>query len=316
MLSKVALGRTGLHVSRLCFGSLTISPLQANLELDKGVRLLMDAYDLGVNFIDTGHTYRSYSYIRELIKQTDEHIVVCSKSFARDYDAMRRELEFCLAELDVDCVDIFMEHATNSLDSLRDRRDAYKCLLKAKEEGLIKAAGISTHSVEVMRAIATDDDIDAIHPLVNIDAVGILHGSRDEMLEQIRIAHERGKGIFAMKPFGGGMLHKRAEQALKFLANIPEIDSIAVGIQRKDELLMNAAILTGRTVSTEMSERLGSYAKQILIEDHCKGCGTCVERCDSGALSVSNGMAVVDRSKCILCGYCGAVCSSFAIKIV
>ena len=39
------LGRTGIRVSRLCFGLLTIGPLQANLPLAEGVDLLKYAVE-------------------------------------------------------------------------------------------------------------------------------------------------------------------------------------------------------------------------------------------------------------------------------
>lgn len=45
------LGKTGIRVSRLCFGTLTLGPLQSDLTLKEGVRLLETALDLGVNFL-------------------------------------------------------------------------------------------------------------------------------------------------------------------------------------------------------------------------------------------------------------------------
>ena len=48
-----ALGRSGLKVSRLCFGTLTMSPLQRNLSPEEGARLLVHAYERGVRFLDT-----------------------------------------------------------------------------------------------------------------------------------------------------------------------------------------------------------------------------------------------------------------------
>lgn len=47
------LGKTGITVSRLCFGSLTISPLQRDMTLHEGVMVIDKAIELGVNFIDT-----------------------------------------------------------------------------------------------------------------------------------------------------------------------------------------------------------------------------------------------------------------------
>ena len=54
------LGGTDIKVSRLCFGSLTISPLQAGLSIDEGADVILSAMDMGVNFLDTAEFYRNY----------------------------------------------------------------------------------------------------------------------------------------------------------------------------------------------------------------------------------------------------------------
>ena len=41
------------NISKLCFGSLTVGPLQANLPVDIGAEVIAHAFDCGVNFIDT-----------------------------------------------------------------------------------------------------------------------------------------------------------------------------------------------------------------------------------------------------------------------
>ena len=61
---NIVLGNTSIKVSRMCFGSLTIGPLQRNLPLAEGSSLIRTALEAGVNFIDTAQLYRNYSYIR------------------------------------------------------------------------------------------------------------------------------------------------------------------------------------------------------------------------------------------------------------
>ncbi|HOK43584.1 MAG TPA: aldo/keto reductase, partial [Thermoclostridium caenicola] len=45
------LGKTGIKVSRLCFGALVIGPLQRNLSVEEGAAVIEEALRLGVNFI-------------------------------------------------------------------------------------------------------------------------------------------------------------------------------------------------------------------------------------------------------------------------
>lgn len=48
----------------------------------------------------------------------------------------------------------------------------------------------------------------------------------------------------------------------------------------------------------------------------CKGLGTCVKACQFDAIHVVNGVAVVDRKKCVACGKCASVCPNGLISII
>src|SRR5690554_7505386 len=77
------LGNTGIKVSRMCFGSLTIGPLQADLSVDDGLKCIETAMDHGVNFIDTADLYGTYPHIRQVIKNKPD-MIVATKSYAYD----------------------------------------------------------------------------------------------------------------------------------------------------------------------------------------------------------------------------------------
>jgi len=51
-----------------------------------------------------------------------------------------------------------------------------------------------------------------------------------------------------------------------------------------------------------------------VIEDKCTGCGSCVNVCPVGAISLVKGKAVIDQSKCIGCLACVSACPNDAIK--
>nr|WP_250160186.1 aldo/keto reductase [Caloranaerobacter azorensis] len=62
------LGKTNIKVSRICFGSLTMGPLQANLPIETGANIIKYAYERGINFLDTAELYDNYEYIKEALK--------------------------------------------------------------------------------------------------------------------------------------------------------------------------------------------------------------------------------------------------------
>jgi len=48
--------------------------------------------------------------------------------------------------------------------------------------------------------------------------------------------------------------------------------------------------------------------------EKCVGCGLCVSMCPSGAISLTEGKAVIDMEKCIRCGKCHDACPHEAVK--
>jgi len=85
------LGKTELNVSRLCFGSLTMSPLQRNLTAKEGGLLLERAYEKGINFVDTADLYDNYEHIKYGLKNIGKNnLIISSKSYAYDKKRLRR----------------------------------------------------------------------------------------------------------------------------------------------------------------------------------------------------------------------------------
>lgn len=310
------LGRTGIEVSRLCFGALTIGPLQANLTVREGAGIIRKALESGVNFIDTAELYCTYPYIREAARGFGRDVVIVSKCYAYTYQGARDSVEKALKELDRDYIDVFMLHEQESILTIKGHWEAIEYLLRAKEKGIVRAVGISTHHVEGVLGAATVPEIDVIHPLINMAGIGIRGGGRDDMLAAIRTAVNAGKGIYAMKALGGGNLISRAEEAFNFVLSIPGVASIAVGMSALEEVEYNVRFFCGRLIPDSLKSAVERRPRRLHIEDWCLGCGNCVKKCRSGALSVIDGKAVVDGSVCVLCGYCAAACPEFSIKVI
>jgi len=311
------LGNTGIIVSRLCFGSLTIGPLQANLEINEGADLISKALNGGINFIDTAKFYNTYPYIKRALENANrDDIVISSRSYDYTYEGMKESVEESLRELEIDHIDIFGLHEQESIYTLRGHSEAIEYLKEAKSKGLIRAIGVSTHNISVVEAVCNMKEIDVIHPILNHAGLGIGDGSVDDMLKAIEKAKSAGKGIYTMKPLGGGNLIEDTKTCFDFLLSNNNIDSIAVGMQWEDEITANIAVFEGRVVPDDVLVKLRNTKRRLLIQDWCEGCGKCVERCTSGALKIINNKCVVDTKLCRLCSYCSSVCPQFCIKII
>lgn len=309
------MGNTGLKVSRLCFGGLIIGPLQANMSVEEGARVIAGAFELGINFIDTAELYGTYPHIREAIRISKFKPVVASKSYAYSKESARDSVEKARREMDIDVLDIFLLHEQESRLTLRGHREALDYYLEQKEKGIIKAVGVSTHNIEVVDAAADMLEIDVIHPLVNKAGLGIGDGTIDQMLAAVKKAFEAGKGIYSMKPLGGGNLLRSFDECLEFVLKQPFIHSIALGMQSTEEVRMNVSIFNNQDVSEDIRYALINKKRILHIDYWCNGCGNCVDRCRQKALKIADGKAEVDMDKCVLCGYCSGVCTMFAIKI-
>ncbi len=60
-------------------------------------------------------------------------------------------------------------------------------------------------------------EVEVIHPIVNKTGIGIGDGTINEMLKAVEKAFNRGKGIYSMKPLGGGNLISSYDEAIKFV---------------------------------------------------------------------------------------------------
>lgn len=314
-MQMTKLGRSGLKVSRLCFGTLTMSPLQQNLSPEEGAKLLLHAYERGVRFLDTADLYGTYPHIALALRDAPDY-VVSTKAYCYDRETAQAAVERAYRGLGRDYVDLFMLHEQESLYTLRGHEEALLYLAEQRDRGHIGTVGVSTHFCACVRAAPRFAMIDVIHPLINAGGVGIQDGTREDMEAAISAARARGIGIFAMKPLGGGHLISGSHAALRYAIENPLLDAVAIGMQSIEEIDADVAAFDGAPDAFERLERLRGRRRRVMVHDWCEGCGKCAERCRQGAITVVDGRARVDCDKCVFCGYCARACPQFCIKVV
>ena len=310
------LGNTGIMVSKMCFGSLTVGPLQAGLSTQQGGEIIAYALQNGVNFIDTAELYETYPYIKEGMRQACKYdTVISSKTYAYTREMAITAVEQARKALDRDYIDIFMLHEQESIHTLRGHSEALNYLFECKAKGIIKAVGASMHHIAAVYG-ATQKKLDVIHPILNMNGLGIVDGNREQMEQAVKAAHDSGIFTFSMKPLGGGNLFKNADKCLEYILGLKFIDSVAIGMQSIEEVRANIDFWEKGCFNDETKKLLSSKERHLHIDDWCNGCGTCANYCSQKALSVVNGKTICDNSKCILCGYCSSKCPMWAIKVV
>ena len=315
------LGNTGIQVTPVGLGVLTIGNTQLDLPLQDGAGIVRYAYDQGIRFFDTAQYYETYPYIREAFSDVDcsrenpDRPVIASKSLDLSYEEMEAAIEEALRELDLEYIDVFLLHEVRQDPDWDSRAGAWQCLQDYKARGVIGAIGVSTHHIDVVQRMIDVPECDIVFPLINYAGLGIRKGAEpgtaEEMAEAIRQCLAVGKGVFAMKAFGGGNLSGQYRKALDYVQSLG-VHSIMVGMGKEEEV-----------------DRLISYAEGTLPEDYapdistkrihvdqgdCEGCGNCIDRCPNKAIFRNeNGLAEVNYDICLTCGYCAPVCPVRAI---
>ena len=348
MLPKTILSPRLPPVSRLGIGSLTVSAMQRALPPEEAADVLAYAFDAGINFVDTAQYYENYPLIRRALAlcRDPDSVVIATKTYAWNRELAVQAIEEAREALGRDTIDCFLLHEQESYDTLRGHREALDTLLEYRERGVIRAVGASTHHVALVRGLIRLAEegltVDLCHPLFNRAGIGIADGSADDMAAALRDLHALGVGIYGMKALGGGHLADCAEEALRFVLDADFIDSAVIGMQSKAEVDANIRFLETGSFTEEDRDSLSRIRRTLHVEEYCEGCGACVDRCTSGALTLvpvteedapagdfaaefareagietraPRFRACPDDEKCVRCGYCTRVCPVFALKI-
>lgn len=219
--AKVRLGRTGMTVTKVCFGTSALGDMPGtygyDVDEERGRATVRAIFDGPANFIDTSRIYgfgRSESRIGDVIRERGglpEGFVLSTK-IDRDletgrFDAgqARKSLDESLAALGLDHVDLLHLHDAEYVDRPEDLTDAGGAideLFRIREEGLAKAVGLASGDVEVMMPILRSWDFDA---LITHNRFTLINRNADDM---IGFAHDNGIAVLNAAPYNGGLLAK------------------------------------------------------------------------------------------------------------
>jgi len=235
----VAIGKTGIHTSRLAMGTGTVGVGHHSHQTALGIQglseLLLNGYDHGLRFFDSADSYGSHPHVAEALKHVPrDKVTVLTKTWARDPASARADLDRFRRELGADYLDICLMHCLTEGDWTDRYRGVMDVLSEAKEKGVIRAHGCSCHSIEALRAAAKSSWVEV--DLVRINPIGSHMDAAPEtvagVLKEMRAA---GKGIVGMKILGEGDLRNRQDEALRFALSLDLLDAFTIGAESKSE---------------------------------------------------------------------------------
>ena len=247
-MRRVRLGNTSLVVSRLAFGAALLGHLQAQLTPEQAGPILKRAFELGVTFWDTADFYGTHAHVREGLRGLDRRqIVLVTKTRARTEEAAAADIPRFLEELGTDYLDVVHLHGVDSPQGFKARRGALKALLRAREEGLIRVAGLSTHSVATARILPEllGEGIEVALIVQNKTGHNLAGGTVQEMEAAAQRAFARGMGLYSMKVFGQrkALVDHTPEELLAHNLALPYLHSLVVGMISVAEVEQNVEIV-------------------------------------------------------------------------
>ena len=237
----VVLGRTGIRTSRLAMGTGTIGgggeSNQTRLGTNPFVTMMLDGYhENGLRFFDTADSYGSHPYVAAAIKQLPrDKVTVLTKTDHRDPKEVRDDLDRFRRELGTDYIDILLIHCTTEPDWTTRYRGVMDVLSEAKQKGIIRAHGVSCHSIEALRAAAAASDWVDID-LVRLNPVGAhMDADADTVISVVKQMRKAGTGIVGMKILGQGAMRDRPSDAVRYALGSGVLDAFTIGAESRHE---------------------------------------------------------------------------------
>lgn len=295
----VRLGRTGLKMSDISFGSSGMS--------DPAV--VHHALARGINYFDTAESYRwgsAEEAIGEALKGRRDEVLIASKTKAGTGDRradMMKALEASLKRLQTDRVDVYFNHSVNDVDRLRNP-EWQEFTELARRQGKIRFRGMSGHGGNLSACLdyAIDNDLaDVVLVAYNFaqdpsfyDKLRhTFHWSaiQPDLPRVLEKARKKDIGVIAMKTLMGARLNDMrpyerpgatfSQAAFRWVLSSPQVDALLVSMNSARDIdeyvaASGAGPVTG--ADTELLERYALLQSGRYCQSACNDCaGSCAQ---------------------------------------
>ena len=110
--------------------------------------------------------------------------------------------------------------------------------VKLKERGIIRAHGISSHSLDAVKTAVNESWVDTV--LVRLNAYGVNMDDTVENVEPVvKQLHQTGKGVYAMKVFGEGALaddDEKKDNSISYVLGLGAVDAMTIGMDKISDI--------------------------------------------------------------------------------
>ena len=251
-LQKVKLGKSGLETTMIGFGTGVFGTNRSSeltrQDHTKSIDALLHGYDRGIRMLDAADAYGTHGLVGEAMKKMNrDEITLISKIWVKDRggipESARPDADVVIdrfrKELDTDYIDLVQVHLMTEANWNDRYRKQLDILDNLKAKGIIKAHGVSVHSLEAMNTALNEPWVDVMHTRINPYGLSMDKPEPQEVVEVIQKVHKAGKGVIGMKLVGAGRLSSdsdKIDNSLKFVLGLGCVDMMIVGFKNPNEI--------------------------------------------------------------------------------
>jgi len=250
-LQTVKLGSSGIETTLLGIGTGVHAGNRKSFltrqEKQKSLGLLEHAYDRGIRNFDTADTYGTHKLVGEALKNKNrDDFTITSKIWYRNGGIPEPErpdadivVDRFRKELNMDYIDLVQIHCMvdeNWTETMKPQMDILEDL---KAKGVIRAHGVSVHSLNAMKDAVNHPWVDVLHARINPYGIAMDKPEPQEVVDVINQLHNNNKGLIGMKLVGNGKLRddsKKIDNSLQFVLGLGSVDMIIVGFESTDQI--------------------------------------------------------------------------------
>ncbi len=245
----VTLGKSGVKVTRLAFGTGTMSGrTQRELGQDQFTRLVRHAYDNGIRFFETAESYgdmhRMLGVALKGIPRDSYRLM--SKVTTRDGVDPQTKLDELRKLANTDYFDVMLLHYQHVATWPTDTARWQDGILEAKVKKAVVGHGASVHGLPALRRFPQNKWLEIAmirmnHNGTKMDAEEYNTrgaGNVPEVVTHTKQVHSEGMGVISMKLIGEGAFTRREDRqaAMKFAFQHAGVDSVTVGFKNTAEI--------------------------------------------------------------------------------
>ena len=245
----VTLGKSGVKVTRLAFGTGTFSGrVQRELGQDNFTRLVRHAYDNGIRFFETSETYgQMHEMLGIALKGIPrDSYRLMSKVTTREGVDPRVKIDELRKAANTDYFDIMLMHYQHVASWPTDTVRWQDGILEAQSKKAVLGHGASVHGLPALRKFPGNKWLDIAmirmnHKGSHMDAEDYNTGGAgdvSEVVTHVKQVKGDGMGVISMKLVGEGSFTTREDRqaAMKFAFQNAGVDSVTVGYKSTAEI--------------------------------------------------------------------------------